>query len=117
MNEAMSETDRRDLAFSNRNQVTDDVGEKLAPTNLSQMISLRLDGDLVTALRQHAESRGTTVSELLREAAARLLTSEQTPTNRPVVSYRVRIGREQSTSSDEYRDSGDQLGTESFDLM
>jgi predicted transcriptional regulator len=109
MDELKGERERRDLAFENRGIVSDEDGEKVEPTNISQMVSLRLDGRLVTELRRLAESRGTTLSDVLRDAAAELLRSEEARTNRWVmVSYETRVGRVQKTSSVGYYESGDQ---------
>lgn len=40
---------------------------------MSQVISLRLDPDLAVGLREVAEQRGVTVSDLLRQAAERIV--------------------------------------------
>lgn len=105
----MSEHDRRELASEHRGEVAEAEGVPLEPANLSQMISLRLDNDLVAALRQLAQSRGTTLSNVLREAAAELLRAEQANrAQRPVVSYEVRMGTETQSTSDQLVGSGAQ---------
>lgn len=38
-----------------------------------EMTSFRLDGDVVAALRKHAEERGETLTETLRRAALMIL--------------------------------------------
>ena len=65
-----SEKDRRDLAQTAAGEPVDVVGE-LAPKELRQMLSLRVEPALARELRAVADERGITVSELLREAAAR----------------------------------------------
>ena len=105
----MSERDRRELASEHRGEVADDEGEPLEPVNLTQMISLRLDSALVAALRQLAQSRGTTLSDVLRDAAADLLRAEDARRGRrPVVSYEVRMGEETQSTSDQLVGSGPQ---------
>ncbi len=118
MDKLKDEQERRDLAFANRGIVSDEDGEKVEPANISQMVSLRLDGRLVTELRRLAESRGTTLSDVLRDAAAELLRSEEARTNRwLMVSYQTRVGRVQRTSSVGYYETGDQHLSHSDDLV
>lgn len=122
----MNEHDRRKLASEHRGEVADDEGVPLEPANLSQMISLRLDNALVAELRQLAQSRGTTVSDVLREAAADLLRAEHVSRAwRPVISYEVRMGRETQSTSDQLVGSGAQhqippdrfTGVSSFEFL
>jgi hypothetical protein len=72
----MSEADRRELAYEARGDGVELDEEAVEPRRLDQMFSLRLDPDLAAALRDAANARGVSVSELLREAAIRLLEIE-----------------------------------------
>ena len=73
-----TERELRDLAFQHLNELILDDAEPMEPARLSQMVSLRLDSDVVAALRDLANKRGTTVSELLREGAGLILERENT---------------------------------------
>jgi len=57
------------------------------------MISARLDPVLVAALRRLAEQRGVSLSDVLRDAALRLLAAEE-PKN--VISFKVSVTNERS---------------------
>jgi len=52
-------------------------GRRIEPRAFQQMISLRLDGGLVAALRAHAAEVGRSLSDVLREAAIRYLRDVQ----------------------------------------
>lgn len=75
----MSEADRRELADALRDEgaAADEAVDE--PRRLDQMFSVRLGPDLAAALRDLANVRGATVSELLREAALALLRAEHEP--------------------------------------
>jgi hypothetical protein len=85
----MSEADRRRLAYEVRGQGVELDDEPVEPRRLDQMFSLRLDPDLAAALRDAANARGTSVSELLREAAIRFLEAEQTSPPVVIGAFRV----------------------------
>jgi predicted DNA-binding ribbon-helix-helix protein len=72
-----SERERRELAQKHAGEVVEDSGRAVAARRLGQMVSLRLEPELAATLRELASRRGTSVSELLREAAIDLLASEQ----------------------------------------
>jgi predicted DNA-binding ribbon-helix-helix protein len=72
-----SERERRELAQQHAGEVVEDSGRAVAARRLGQMVSLRLEPELASALRELANRRGTSVSELLREAAIDLLANEQ----------------------------------------
>jgi hypothetical protein len=59
------------------NIVVEGSGQAVAPRRLGHMVSLRLEPELAAALRELAERRGTTVSELLREGASLVLENEE----------------------------------------
>jgi len=48
-------------------------GVEVPPRSIKQMVSVRFEPELIVRLRQVAESRGLSVSDLVREAAARLV--------------------------------------------
>jgi uncharacterized protein (DUF4415 family) len=68
-----SEKTRRELAQRTHSGAIEGRGEVLEPRRLDQLVSLRLDPQLISALRELATERQTTISVLLREAASRLV--------------------------------------------
>ncbi|MCP4304588.1 MAG: ribbon-helix-helix protein, CopG family [bacterium] len=66
---------RRALAEEHRGDVAEDSGAPVEPRRLDQMISVRLDPEIVRELRSIARSRNTTLSGVLREAAVQYTTS------------------------------------------
>lgn len=58
---------------------------------LDQMVSARLDPRLVAALRQLAEERGVSLSDVLREAAIQFLAREEAEN---VISFRIQVTNE-----------------------
>lgn len=75
-----SERERREAAQQHAGEVIAGSGRSVAPKRLDQMVSLRLEPDLVAALRALADRRGVSVSELLREGAIRLLEEDRDST-------------------------------------
>ncbi len=63
-----SEGERREIAQRSRGQVVEGSGMPLEPRSVSQMLSLRLDPEVVRDLRGISKELGMSVSELLREA-------------------------------------------------
>ena len=66
-------------------------GRRGEPRRLDQMISARLDPTLVAALRQFAEQRGMSLSDVLREAALQLLAREEAQN---VITFCVKVSNE-----------------------
>ena len=60
---------RRALADEHRGEVVEGSGIPVEPRRLNQMVSVRLNPEVVGALRAIAASRDTTLSAVLREAA------------------------------------------------
>jgi len=60
---------RRELAQKHRGEVAEDSGVPVEPRRLDQMVSVRLDPEVVRELRAIARSRNTTLSSVLRDAA------------------------------------------------
>lgn len=79
---------RDELDRNADNIIVEGSGQAVAPRRLGHMVSLRLEPELAAALRQLANRRGKTVSELLREGAAVLLENERAST-RSIYSYVV----------------------------
>jgi hypothetical protein len=75
-----SERERREFAQQHAGEIVEGSGKAVAPKRLDQMISLRLEPELAAALRELANRRGVSVSELLREGAIRLLEADRTST-------------------------------------
>lgn len=72
-----NEMGRREIARSNRGRAVKGSGRALEGRDLPQMLSVRLSGDLVSALRAVAADRSASVSELIREGAAIVVTMAQ----------------------------------------
>src|SRR5215207_11728260 len=71
-----SEIARRERAQAHAGEVVVGSGRRGKPRRMAQMISVRLDGELVGRLRTVAEQRGVTVSDLLREGAQLIVQNE-----------------------------------------
>lgn len=78
-NVTKSERERREEALSTRGGEVEGDPREVAGRDLKQMLSVRIESDLVAELRQIAEHRGVKVSDLLREAAAKLVSDYKTP--------------------------------------
>jgi hypothetical protein len=76
--EHLSENKRRDLAQINCDEIDVESAVPVAPKRLGQMISFRLDSEIVIALRDLATERGVSVSDLLREGATMVLVTSKT---------------------------------------
>ena len=68
-------------------------GRRGEPRRLDQMISARLDPTLVAALRQFAEQRGASLSDVIREAALLMLANEQA---KNVITFKVDVTNERT---------------------
>lgn len=65
-----SEIARREEAHAHAGDIVAGSGRRGKPRRMAQMVSVRLDGELVAELRTIAQERNTTISDLLREGAA-----------------------------------------------
>ena len=65
----MSEIDRREEAQAHAGQIMPGSGKRGKPRRMARIVSVRLDGELIGQLREVAQQRNTTVSDLLREGA------------------------------------------------
>lgn len=79
MAERLSEKERRELAEAHKDDIDVESAAPVTPKRLGQMISLRLDPEVVIALRDLAIERGVSLSDLLREGAAKVLTEASQP--------------------------------------
>lgn len=87
------EKERRERALESKGKlVREGSGRALAPRPIPQMISLRLDPDVLAVLRDTAEREGTTISDLLRQGAALIVRMATT------TPYQVRFSFGHSTS-------------------
>jgi hypothetical protein len=68
------ESRRRALADEHRGEVIEDSGVPVEPRKLDQMVSVRLDPEVLRELRAIARSRNTTLSAVLRAAAVHYAT-------------------------------------------
>ena len=66
-------------------------GRRGEPRRLDQMISARLDPTLVAALKQFADQRGLSLSDVVREAALLLLAREDAQN---VITFSVTVRNE-----------------------
>jgi len=89
MSDPQTEHKRRELAFQNRGEVVEGSEAGIDATRTNQMISLRLDAGIISALRDLANLRSTTVSELLREGAGLVLDNASRPESSPSVTYTI----------------------------
>jgi hypothetical protein len=74
--EGKSEIDRREEARAHAGDIVAGSGQRGNPRRMAQMVSARLDGELVAKLRAVAEQRNLTLSELLREGAELIVRDE-----------------------------------------
>jgi hypothetical protein len=64
---------RREAAQRAKGQVVEGSGEEATPRRLDQMISVRLDPEILSGLRSLADETGRSVSDLVRAAAASMV--------------------------------------------
>jgi len=69
MSENESEISRREEALAHAGEIVPGSGVRGNPRRMARMMSVRLDGRLIGQLREVAQQRNTTVSDLLREGA------------------------------------------------
>ena len=83
-----NEVARREKAQAHAGEVVSGSGKRGKPRRMGQMVSVRLDGELVSTLRAIAEQRGATVSDLLREGAE-LVVQKTYAATRPRITYTI----------------------------
>jgi hypothetical protein len=67
----------REAARATRGKVVAGSGTAIEPRKLDQMVSLRLDPEILADLRKLANQAGTGVSELLRTAASQFIAASR----------------------------------------
>lgn len=80
MNENNNEHERREAALAALGGNVESGAREVPGREIRQMVSVRIESDLVSGLREIANVRGVKVSDLLREAAAKLVADYRTPT-------------------------------------
>ena len=83
-----SEIARRERAQAHAGEVVAGSGRRGKPRRMAQMVSVRLDGEIVSRLRTIAEQRGVSVSDLLREGA-QLIVDNAYASAQPRASFKV----------------------------
>lgn len=81
-----SEVVRREEAHAG--EIVAGSGRRGKPRRMAQMVSVRLDGELIGKLRVVAEERNATLSDLLREGAE-LIVEDEYANARPRVSFTI----------------------------
>lgn len=116
-NMSKSEKERRAEALVALGGDIVSVPVEISGKEMKQMVSVRVDMDMLSALRSVANERGVKVSDLLREGAAKLLQDSKTSTIdvRPwPISFGVRIDPiiriSQGTWQGTYRDPASSSG-------
>lgn len=87
----MSEQERRALAQASAGGDVEPGAREIPPTTIRQMLSVRIEPQLIRELRQVARARGVTVSDLLRQAASDLVEAQGRQT--PAVTLRLYMGK------------------------
>jgi uncharacterized protein (DUF4415 family) len=83
-----NEIARRERAQAHAGEVVAGSGSRGKPRRMAQMVSVRLDGEIVSRLRNIAEQRGVSVSDLLREGA-QLILDDAYASAQPRASFRI----------------------------
>ena len=79
-NMAKSERERREEALSSLGGEVEGAAREIQGRDLKQMLSVRMEADLIAELREMADKRGVKVSDLVREAVAKLVSEYELPT-------------------------------------
>lgn len=114
MAERLSEKERRELAEAHKDDLDVESATPVTPKRLGQMISLRLDPEVVIALRDLAVERGVSLSDLLREGAARVLAEASQPMHMTQFRFTVDIGSPVQVVNPQTPTSSKPMGYSSF---
>jgi uncharacterized protein (DUF4415 family) len=71
-----NEIARREEAQAHAGEVVAGSGKRGVPRRMSQMVSVRLDADLISELRIVCERRGVSLSDILRDGARLMVQRE-----------------------------------------
>ncbi len=88
-----SEVARREEAHTHAGEIVAGSGKRGKPRKMAQMVSVRLDGELIGKLRVVAEERNATLSDLLREGAE-LIVEDAYASARPRTSFTISGAKE-----------------------
>lgn len=88
-----SEVARREEAHAHAGEIVAGSGKRGKPRKMAQMVSVRLDGELIGKLRVVAEERNATLSDLLREGAE-LIVDDAYANARPRTSFTISGAKE-----------------------
>lgn len=91
------EINARETAQAHAGEVVAGSGSRGAPRRMSQMVSVRLDGELAATLRAVARKRGITLSDLLRESAEQA--AKEPPAAKTTVHVKVISGAKRRVDS------------------
>jgi predicted DNA-binding ribbon-helix-helix protein len=94
----MSERERREQAERARDRVVAGSGTAIEGRKLGQVVTLRLEPEVLSDLRDIANERGTTVSDLLREGAAMVISSNSRVMDITKFSAAVSVSSARTTS-------------------
>lgn len=103
--EREAEIEARRSADEARGEIVEGSGERIAARRLPQVISLRLDGELLSALRAYASDKNLSLSDVMRSAAVRFLEEQATV---PVL---VQLRPVAQPSSSSYNQDWEKSGT------
>lgn len=87
----LSEEQQRELANEHRGEVIENSATTIESRKLGQIVSVRLDSDTIVALREIANERRSTVSDLLREGADLIVESNRQSMKITQVTYQVTV--------------------------
>jgi hypothetical protein len=88
-----SEVARREEAQAQPGEIVAGSGKRGKPRRMAQMVSVRLDGELISKLRVVADERNATLSDLLREGAE-LIVEDAYASARPRTSFTISGAKE-----------------------
>ncbi len=103
MAEPMSEQERRDVAYANRGEVIPGSATSIEGRRLGQVVSMRFEPESLILLREIAQRKGVTVSDLLREGAGMVIAREQEYVQITHMTWNVSVSPIQPTSWDPQR--------------
>lgn len=79
---------RREKIRAGAGKVVPGSGRRGTPRRMAQMVSVRLDGELISKLRVVARERNATLSDLLREGAEQVVANTEVAA-KPRISYTI----------------------------
>ena len=107
--EREAEVEARRRADEARGQVVEGSGERIASRRMAQVISLRLDAELLADLRAYAKNRNVSLSDVIRSSAAAFL--EEQATTPVLVQLRQVVHAEGGEYNRDWKESGTSAAT------